>query len=350
MNSCTASISAVVALALAVIASPLRAQQSAAPSMAPASVTVKNFTRAESDRYFGSTVRRGGFGKLDHNRKATPIEQQDVVRMNRDTLYSGGVFDLNAGPVTIVLPDTGKRFMSLLIISEDHYTPFVGYAPGRFTFTKENKGTRYMMAVVRTLANPNDAGDNQMANALQDKIQVMQAGIGKFEVPNWDPISQRKIRDHLAALQTMSGATTERRMGKKEQIDPILHLLATATGWGLNPPEAAVYNNVYPTANNGEAILNLTVKDVPVDGFWSISVYNAKNYFEKNALNSYSLNNITATPNSDGSVTVQFGGCQKDTPNCLVTPAGWNYSVRQYRPRKEIIDGSWVFPEPKPVQ
>lgn len=51
-----------------------------------------------------------------------------------------------------------------------------------------------------------------------------------------------------------------------------------------------------------------------------------------------------------GPVTVQFGGCTKATPNCLVTPPGWNYAARQYRPRKDVVDGSWVFPKAQPVQ
>jgi hypothetical protein len=59
------------------------------------------------------------------------IDKQDVVRMNRDTLYSSGVFDLEAAPVTITLPDAGKRFMSMQVVSDDHYTTEVVCAPGR---------------------------------------------------------------------------------------------------------------------------------------------------------------------------------------------------------------------------
>jgi len=29
---------------------------------------------------------------------------------------------------------------------------------------------------------------------------------------------------------------------------------------------------------------------------------------------------------------------------------GWNYSVRFYQPHQEIIDGTWIFPDVKPVQ
>ncbi len=72
-----------------------------------------------------------GLGKLSHRREPASIDNQTVIRLNRDTLYSFGVFDLAAGPVTVTLPDAGKRFMSLEIINEDHYVPFVAYDDNR---------------------------------------------------------------------------------------------------------------------------------------------------------------------------------------------------------------------------
>jgi hypothetical protein len=88
-------------------------------------VSADNFTRAESDLYFSNVVKDGGFGKLIHIRELTPLDKQLVVRSNRDTLYSAGVFDLDGGPVTISLPDAGGRFMSMQVITEDHYVPGV---------------------------------------------------------------------------------------------------------------------------------------------------------------------------------------------------------------------------------
>jgi hypothetical protein len=81
-----------------------------------------------------------------------------------------------------------------------------------------------------------------------------------------------------------------------------------------------------------------------VDGFWSVSVYNASGYFEPNDRGAYSVNNITAVRDQDGSVTIGFGGCGDGRPNCLPIMDGWNYTVRLYRPRAEILDGSWTFP------
>jgi hypothetical protein len=88
----------------------------------PIPVTVDNFVRAETHLYFNNSVSQGGFGKFHHNRELLPIDHQTVIRGNRDTLYSTGVFDLDAGAVTVTLPDSGKRFMSLQIITEDQYT------------------------------------------------------------------------------------------------------------------------------------------------------------------------------------------------------------------------------------
>jgi hypothetical protein len=92
----------------------------------------------------------------------------------------------------------------------------------------------------------------------------------------------------------------------------------------------------------------LTVGKVPVDGFWSITVYNAKGYYEAPET-AISVNNVTAKKNRDGTTTVRFGGDPK-APNHLHIMPGWNYTVRLYRPRAEILDGRWTFPEPVPVK
>jgi hypothetical protein len=74
---------------------------------------VDNFPRAESDLYMGNMVKDGALGRFVHCREPASIDNQTVIRLNRDTLYSSAVFDLDAGPVTVTLPDAGKRFMSM---------------------------------------------------------------------------------------------------------------------------------------------------------------------------------------------------------------------------------------------
>jgi hypothetical protein len=311
-------------------------------------VTSLNFARAETDMYMQKAQADNSFGKLSHRREPAAIDKQDVIRMNRDTLYSNGVFDLEAAPVTIVLPDAGKRFMSLQVISQDHFTTAVVYAPGRHAFTREQVGTRYVYFIVRTLADPGTPGDVKAANALQDAIQIEQTATGSLQLPDWDAAARDKARAALLSLASLGGTKT--MFGTRDEVDPVSHLIGSAAGWGGNPPHAAIYEGVYPKANDGKIPHRLTVKDVPVDGFWSISVYNAKGFFELNEANAYSVNNLTAKPDPDGSITVQFGGDPTNEPNYLPITPGWNYTVRLYRPRKEILDGAWRFPEAEPVK
>ncbi len=334
-------------LTLAILAAfgPGAAAFAQAPPSKPVSVTVENFSRAESDLYFFGIVRNGGFGKFDHTRGPAPLDKQTVIRLNRDTLYSSAVFDLDAGPVTITIPDAGQRFISMQVINEDHYTHQVAYKPGSYTLTRENVGTRYVAVAFRTLADPADKKDMEQAHAVQDAIKVEQSGgTGKFEVPAWDHASQKKIRDLLIVLaDTLPDKNW--MFGTRAEVDPVRFLLGTASAWGGNPDKEAVYLNVFPEKNDGRTVYGLKVPAaVPVDGFWSVTVYNAEGFFAPNALDAYSLNNITAKKSADGSIDIQFGGCDGKIPNCLPVTAGWNYMIRLYRPHAEILNGAWTFP------
>jgi hypothetical protein len=339
------AISLAIGLALGSLAA--QAEEAPAGSDDAVRVTAENFPRAESDRYLGAVVQKGGFGRFDHTRGPTPIDQQTVVRLNRDTLYSAGVFDLDASPVTITLPDAGDRFISMQVIDEDQYTHAVNYAPGPYTLTREGIGTRYVIVAIRILADPSDPQDMKTAQTLQDSVKIDQKDVGSFSVPKWDQESQDKVRNALLVLASTL-PDTNRMFGPKEKVDPVRRLIGSASAWGGNPETEAIYLNVVPKQNDGKTVYTLDVRDVPVDGFWSVSLYNADGYYEKNDFDAYSLNNITADKADDGSVTIQFGGCDGKIANCLPTMEGWNYMVRLYRPRAELLNGTWTFPEPQP--
>lgn len=314
----------------------------------PVLVTVGNFVRAESDRTLAGMVKMGGFGRFDHTREPLPLDKQVAARGNRDTLYSIAVFDLAAGPVTITLPGSGGRFMSMIVIDEDHYVHAVVYGAGSYTYDQATIGTRYVLMGLRTLVDPGQPGDLDQVHALQDAVRVHQDSPGRFEVPDWDQASHAKVRDALLVLNStlpdLRGA-----FGSRDQVDPVRHLIATASAWGGNPDNDAVYLNITPERNDATTVHTLTVADVPVDGFWSISVYDAEGFFIENDRGAYTLNNLTAAKNGDGSITVQFGGCDATAANCLPITAGWNYMVRLYRPRPEIQNREWAFPAAHPT-
>jgi len=310
-------------------------------------VTVENFIRAESDNYFRKYSNRGAFGQIKHDRELFSLDEQTIVRLNRDTLYSYGVFDLTE-PLTITKPDTGDRFQTMLIINQDHYVKGIHYKPGKYILKQKDIGTRYVYILIRTLIDESKPGDSKEVNALQDQFKVSQKSIGEFDVPEWDQDSLNTMRNDLMKIAA-TVTDTSAVFGDKDEVDPIMHLLGSAYGWGGNPPKAAIYLNVVPEKNDGKTAHTLTIdEEVPVDGFWSISMYNKEGYFEENKFGAYLINDRTAVRNDDGSIIIHFGGDPKNA-NYLPITEGWNYIVRLYKPSKKIINGTWVFPEPKTI-
>ena len=301
------------------------------------------YVRAETDfqlKTYVDTMKN--FGKFVHSRKPYDVNNQVTIRANRDTLYSFGVFDLTS-PLTVTLPDPGDRYQSLMVINQDHSIA-ADYGPKEFTLTTKNVGTRYVFLAIRTFMDPNDEADVKAAHALQDKVVTKQSDIGKLELPEWNKEEVEKMRETINVVAT-TVSDSSKMFGRKEKLDPVYHMLGAALGWGGLPAEAATYGNVTPEKNDGKTAYTLTVKEVPVDGFWSVTLYDNEGWMPVNEYNAYSLNNVTAKKSDDGSITIRFGGDPK-ADNFLPIVKGWNYIVRQYRPRKEIIDGSWTFPAP----
>lgn len=315
----------------------------------PVTVTPASFARAETDSYFASVVARGGFGTFTHRRALASAEQQGVVRPNADTVYSSAVFDLDAGPVTVRVPQAGSRFVSLMVLNEDHYVQKIAYGGGTYVIDRALAGTRYAIVSLRILVDPGKPGDLDAVHALQDGTVVEQpGGPGSFTVPAWDPASRKQVKDALIAL----GATLpnlDRAFGRKDEVDPVEHLIGSAIAWGGNPRNDAAYLNVTPQKNDGTTVYRLRVADVPVDAFWSVTVYDREGQLFANPAGRYSINSLSAQYDSGKTATIQFGGCTDATPNCLPTVPGWNYMVRLYRPQETFLSGRWTFPEAVPV-
>lgn len=317
--------------------------------MAAEKVNVRNFVRAESDMQMkGYAAKAGGVGTFLHMREPYSVENQTTIRGNRDTLYSMAVFDLNT-PVTIVKPASPDRFQSLLVIDQDHFNPVLKNGAGEVTLSRESVGTRYVLALFRTFVDPNNPDDVKAAHALQDAIQVRQASPGTLDLPDWDTTSLVATRKQINALAA-DMSSFPNAFGARGLVDRINHFLASAFGWGGNPDRGAMYFNVTPEMNDGKTPYTLTMpKDVPVEAFWSVTVYNAEGFFEKNEYNAYSFNSVTADRNDEGGVTIHFGGDPKQS-NFLPITKGWNYIIRAYLPGWEILEGSWTPPTPQAAQ
>lgn len=96
----------------------------------------------------------------------------------------------------------------------------------------------------------------------------------------------------------------------------------------------------------------------PVNGFWSLSMYNEKILFAANPINRYCLGSLSDPPllkNPDGSIDIYIQRDSPDSarmPNWLPTPAsgGFSLTLRLYWPQKPVIDRSWAPPAAQPLK
>ena len=90
----------------------------------------------------------------------------------------------------------------------------------------------------------------------------------------------------------------------------------------------------------------------PVGAFWSITLYNTKQFFVPNPINRYAIGDRdNLKSNDDGSVTIyiqhESPGADKES-NWLPAPQDrFNLFMRLYWPKKEILDGAWKMPPVK---
>jgi hypothetical protein len=305
-------------------------------------VDALNFIEVETAMQFGVYQKdAGGVNKVLNIREPTPIDKQTTIRMNRDTLYSFIVVDISQG-ATITLPDAGSRYRSAMVVNQANYINAVYLDSGTHELTKEEFGSDHVWIVIRTLVDSNSPEDIKKVHALQDAIKVDANSAKPFEVPDYDMASYKATLEGLLALGK-GVPNSHGWFGSKEDTNPIGHLIGTAVGFGGLPEKHAFYLNINPDLPIGE--YTLTAKDVPVRAFWSVSLYNKEGYFQKNPEDAYNFNSVNAKKNDDGSITINFGGCEDGRVNCLPIMEGWNYGVRMYEPEEAVLDGKYQFPK-----
>ena len=311
-------------------------------------VTIDNFIRAATDIEFEKYVSlAGSVNRFYHFREPTPVDNQPTIRMNRDTLYSTVVVDISEG-ATLTLPDVGDRYMSAMVVNQDHYINEVFHGGGTYKLDMETFDTPYVTVYVRTLVDASDADDVAAANALQDQMTMEAASAKPFVVPDYDEESYEALVERFNAL-TPFFSNALGAFGAKKDVDPVKHLINTAVGWGGLPETEAFYGGADPGLPVGEYKIEVPA-EVPVGAFWSLSLYNPNGFFEPNDIDGYVVNSETGTRNDDGSMTIHLGGCDDGRVNCLPIMEGWNYVVRLYQPGPKILDGSWTFPKVQPVK
>lgn len=172
-------------------------------------------------------------------------------------------------------------------------------------------------------------------------------------------VAQVKIMEHFKQMTPVNGWMFMTQTGLYG-TDYVQRALITAIGLGANRPQDAIY----PTggkATDGDAFDGASKKYVvhfdkgqmpPVNGFWSLTMYDKDYFFVPNPLNRYTLSQRNKfNTNPDGSIDLYL---QADSPgkakeaNWLPAPkAQFIPMLRLYWPKEtppSIVDGTWKPP------
>ena len=309
-------------------------------------VTPDNFIRAESDRYFYATMMlAGGVNKFNFGREMLPLDEQTVVRMNRDTLYGGAVIDTKGG-ATITFPDIPDgRYASILIIDNDHYASEIMYQPGVYPVPDR---TRYVLAAVRIhVENPFDPEELAAVRKIQDQFVINASSAEPFPAPTWDTASLNSLRAQYESEFIKFDVYPDDWMGPPGAANEQTRHLAAAGAWGLFPNRDAMYINYrgdYPPGKCYQGTYAVPANDA----FWSITVYGADGFMRSD---NATLNQYNAKMNEDGTFTARFGS-QEDCgslPNRMDISEGWNFLMRIYKPGEAVLRGDYTLPTLVPV-
>ena len=308
-------------------------------------LTAENFALAESQMIFAKYVKdiaaitnTNGVGVFMHNKKAANPKDKTVVRINFDTQYSVAILDLNEEAV-LTMPETNGRYQSAWFITEEHYNPMAINKPGTYKINQKDMGSRYVMLVIRTQVNMRDPEDLAKVSALQDQLKLYQKDRGSFVMTNnWDRPKVIEMRKKYQNIAREKQIVSSLMFGKKGETTLENHNVGVSTGWGGMTSKQAVYPHFQPENSNPAT---LTLKDVPVDAFWSITVYDQEGWVQGESFN---INSSFAKANEKGEYIIHFGG-DANADNYLDTFEGWNFILRMYQPTEKYFDGSWKVPE-----
>lgn len=304
-------------------------------------INVENFTTAETHMYM-----KKFFKKIEKTNMFFHYRDFDtdnaVIRMNLDTLYSVAILDASQDDIKLVIPHINDRYFSCCVLDEEHYEVLFTNEGGSYMFPKTNK---YLVCLIRILVKDNsNENEIKIVNNIQDNIYIESNNYStNLSLPDFDFDSYKYTKELINKLfETAPTMSSIGMFGKKGEVNELKHIMGVNMGWGGLSEKYAYYESIIPENNDGYQEYSLSFNEVPVNAFWSIIIYDKNGFIIQG--DRQSLNNFTAKKNKDKSYTINFSNDSQKI-NQLDIINGWNYTIRMYEPKEEILKGEWKFPE-----
>lgn len=256
---------------------------------APIGMTPAQYINSESRAFMADFLERAGINAFHHFVGLTKAADKWVVSPNNDTIYSLAIANAREG-FTLELPEVGDRFLSTQIITEDHMTPFYIYGGGTHEFSAEQLQTDFVVVGVRMGTDGTDEDVKVVTESLQPQYKVIGAATAD-DLPEVDMELLEKVRAAMLAeyskLPNSFGAMQKR---VEDVSDWEYFTYVTAGAWGLSADENAMYAAGGPKDAKGGDCYLANFPEVPVEAFFSITVYGPEKYLMSDVDNIVSSN------------------------------------------------------------
>lgn len=285
-------------------------------------VTEENFAYAESSMYFQKQQDKYPVNQWQHVRQMADKDHQDIIRMNADTAYSIAIVDVSEG-ATISLPNS-DAYQSILVIDENHYMPYVIYS-GESVRLSRNDLTigEHVYLLMRT--------SSEDMQSRQDAAVIDAKSAKPFVSKRFNENQLNALRTKLIGRMAEVQARSYLAFGKKDEVDPEVHLVASAAGWAGLPAKHAMYLPDMTIIDRSGVCSAITFGAPNLQyqkgAFWSITAYNSEGWI---ATDNFAINSKIAKANTDDTYTVHFN-CESAENNINV-PENWNATFRMYMP------------------
>lgn len=292
-------------------------------TLAATPVTMENYVVAESDWYFDGVQKKVGVNVWMHDDPVSKDHQQ-VIRSNRDVVYSIAIVDVSKG-ATFTVPKS-KEFQAIHIIDEAHLFHQVVLNGQSLVVTADDIQGEYVYILART----RDNGDATDTKARQTALQFEASSNRPYKAKGYDADEVIAFREELVRQvntgeQPIAGHDA---FGKTiADVNPHNYLYAAAYGWGGLPMTTAQYVPLQVSSSDCQFwAFPKPVLDWNNNGFMSATFYGSDGWIH---VDDFYIPHSEMKDNGD---TLSFTtNCEKGAGNATVEKGG-NFLVRMYLP------------------
>lgn len=288
-----------------------------------APVTTENYVVAESDWYFDGVQKKAGVNTWMHDDPIS-LDNQQVIRSNRDVVYSIAIVDVSEG-ATFTVP-ASDEFQIIHIIDEHHLFHQVVKNGETLKVSADDIQGEYVYLLART----RDNGDYEDTKKRQAMLKFEANSDRPYESKGFDAEEVIAFREELVRQvndgeQPIAGHDA---FGKTlEDVNPHNYLYAAAYGWGGLPMDTAQYVPLQVTSDKCQSwTIEKPALDWNNNGYLSATFYGADGWVH---VEDFYIPHSEMQDNGDSfSFTTN---CAQGKGNATVEKGG-NFLIRMYLP------------------